>query len=54
MAENTDICFSGGVLLECNAEIRDDRLLERPLDFTSLREMSDAPLKSAARAQARG
>jgi hypothetical protein len=24
------------------------------LDFTSLREMSDAPMKSAARAQARG
>jgi hypothetical protein len=30
MAENTDICFSGEVLLKCNAEIRNARQLERP------------------------
>jgi hypothetical protein len=47
MAENTDICFSGRVLLKCNAEIRDDRQLERPFWTSQASAGSGPPLTAS-------
>ena len=47
MAENTDICFSGGVLLKCNVEVRNDRQLERPFWSSQACAGSGPPLTAS-------